>query len=181
MSLELLGISNGSHVRVVRTWTAAVMAAVLLAGCGPTDAGLQPGTARPLQARVLEVSEASSRNDPATAMKALEGLEQELAAAQAKGQVSEERRQTITTVAAAVRADLEDAVAAAAKAAEDAKTAADQAAQTSSPSAEAPAPAPAPAPEPAPAPATETGTGTGTGTGTIDDKKDNEGKGKGKD
>nr|WP_219816365.1 hypothetical protein [Arthrobacter sp. ZGTC412] len=72
----------------------------------------------------MEVSEASSKNDPATAIKALAGLEAELAAAQGKGQISEERRQTITTIAAAVRADLEDAVAAAAKAAEDAKSAA---------------------------------------------------------
>ncbi len=160
---------TGRQKRVV-IWTAAVLTVGLLAGCAPSDPGLQPAAARQLQARVLEVSEASSRNDPATAMKALEGLEAELAAAQGKGQISEERRQTITTIAAAVRADLEQAIAAAAKAAEDAKTAADQAA------AETPAPSagtPAPAPEPAPAPASE--------TGNDDDKKDNEGKGKGKD
>lgn len=100
---------------------AAVSAAGLLTGCGPSDTGLQPAAARQLQARVLEVSEASSKNDPTTAIKALAGLEADLAAVQGKGQISEERRQTITTIAAAVRADLEDAVAAAAKAAEDAK------------------------------------------------------------
>lgn len=156
----------------VGIWTAAVLTVGLLAGCAPSDPGLQPAAARQLQARVLEVSEASSRNDPATAMKALEGLEAELAAAQGTGQISEERRQTITTIAAAVRADLEQAIAAAAEAAEDAQTAADQApAETPAPSAGTPAPAPEPAP--APASASE--------TGNDDDKKDNEGKGKGKD
>jgi hypothetical protein len=106
----------GKRLQVLTTWTAAALAAALLAGCGPSDSGIQPATARQLQARVLEVSEASSRNDPATAMKALKGLEAELAAAQGKGQISEERRQTITTIAAAVRADLEEALAAAAAA-----------------------------------------------------------------
>lgn len=155
-------------------WTAAVLTVGLLPGCAPSDTGLQPAAARQLQARVLEVSEASSRNDPATAMKALEGLEAELAAAQGKGQISEERRQTITTIAAAVRADLEQAIAAAGKAAEDAKIAADQApAETPAPSAGTPEPAP----EPAPAPASE----SASEPGNDDDKKDNEGKGKGRD
>lgn len=151
-------------------WTAAVLTVGLLAGCATSDTGLQPAAARQLQARVLEVSEASSRNDPATAIKALEGLEAELAAAEGKGQISEERRQTIITIAATVRADLEQAIAAAGKAAEDAEIAADQApAETSAP----PAGTPEPAPEPAPAPASE--------SGNDEDKKDNEGKGKGKD
>jgi hypothetical protein len=168
-------IPSGRQKRVV-IWTAAVLTVGLLAGCSPSDPGLQPATARQLQARVLEVSEASSRNDPATAMKALEGLEAELAAAQGKGQISEERRQTITTIAAAVRADLEQAIAAAAKAAEDAKTAADQAAaETPAPSTGTPAPAPAPEPAPAPDSASP------SESGNDDDKRDNEGKGKGKD
>jgi hypothetical protein len=168
-------IPSGRQKRVV-IWTAAVLTVGLLAGCSPSDPGLEPATARQLQARVLEVSEASSRNDPATAMKALEGLEAELAAAQGKGQISEERRQTITTIAAAVRADLEQAIAAAAKAAEDAKTAADQAAaETPAPSTGTPAPAPAPEPAPAPDSASP------SESGNDDDKRDNEGKGKGKD
>ena len=160
---------RGRQKRVV-IWTAAVLTVGLLPGCAPSDTGLQPAAARQLQARVLEVSEASSRNDPATAMKALEGLEAELAAAQGKGQISEERRQTITTIAATVSADLEQAIAAAVKAAEDAKIATDQ----------APAPSagtPEPAPEPAPATASE----SATESGNDDDKKDNQGKGKGKD
>jgi hypothetical protein len=171
--LALANNPDGRQKRFVM-WTAAVLVSGLLAGCAQSDTGLQPATARQLQARVLEVSEASSRNDPATAMTALEGLEAELAAAQSRGQISEERRQTVTTIAAAVRADLEQALTAAAKAAEEAKIAADQAAaETPAPSTGTPAPAPEPAPLPAPAPAPE--------TGNDHDKKDNEGKGKGKD
>lgn len=171
------------HVRVVTACTAAVVAAALVTGCGPSETGLQVTAARQLQARVLEVSEASSRNDPATAMKALEGLEAELAAAQGKGQISEERRQTITTIAAAVRADLEEAIASAAKAAEDAKAAEQAAAQASAAAIETPAPAPAPEPAPAPAPATvpEPAPAPAPATGNNGDKKNNEGKGKDKD
>jgi hypothetical protein len=151
-------------------WTAAVLAAGLLTGCGTRDASLQPGAARQLQARVLEVSEASSRNDPAAALQALQNLEADLAAAQSKGQVSEERQQTITTIAAAVRADLNEA--AAAKAAEEARIAQEAAAaQASQAATQTPAPAPEPTPEPAPA------------NGNGDDKKGSgdKGKGKGKD
>ena len=148
--------------------TAAVLAAGLLAGCGTRDASLQPGAARQLQARVLEVSEASARNDPAAALTALQNLEADLAAAQSKGQVSEERQQTITTIAAAVRADLHEA--AAAKAAEEARIAQEAAAaQASQAATQTLAPAPQPAPEPAPA------------NGNGDDKKGNGDKGKGKD
>jgi hypothetical protein len=143
-----------------------------LTGCGTNDAGLQPSAARQLQARVLELSEASSRNDPAAALKALENLEADLAAAQSKGQVSEERRQTITTIAAAVRADLKEAAAAAAKAAEDARIAeqAAAAAQASQKAAQDAANAPAPVQAPAQ-----------SATGNGEDKKGNEDKGKGKD
>jgi hypothetical protein len=163
--MSLTNIRGLRQSRAV-AWTAAVLAAGLLAGCGTNDAGLQPSAARQLQARVLEVSEASSRNDPAAALKALENLEADLAAAQSKGQVSGERRQTITTIAAAVRADLNEAAAAAAKAAEDARIAEEAAAgQASQEAAQTPAPAPAPAPA----------------TSNGDTKKGNEDKGKGKD
>lgn len=162
-----------THLRRPRSprvvaWTAAVLAAGLLTGCGTRDASLQPGAARQLQARVLEVSEASSRNDPAAALQALQNLEADLAAAQSKGQVSEERQQTITTIAAAVRADLN--AAAAAKAAEEARIAQEAAAaQASQADNQTQAPAPEPTPEPAPA------------NGNEDDKKGNGDKGKGKD
>ena len=149
--------------------SAAVLAAALLSGCATTEAGLEREAARQLQARVLEVTQASSENDPAAALRALEGLEAELEAAQSEGQISEERRRSITTIATAVRAELNGAIAAAEKAAadkaaEEARIAAEQAAAaTRPPAAEAPAPAPGPEAE------------------KDDDKKDNEGKGKGND
>ena len=149
--------------------SAADLAAALLSGCATTEAGLEREAARQLQARVLEVTQASSENDPAAALRALEGLEAELEAAQSEGQISEDRRRSITTIATAVRAELNGAIAAAEKAAadkaaEEARIAAEQAAAaTRPPAAEAPAPAPGPEAE------------------KDDDKKDNEGKGKGND
>ncbi len=161
--------------KLVLGCSAALLAAGLLSGCGTGDAGLQREAARQLQARVLEVTQASSQNDPAAALQALEGLEAELEAAQAEGRISEERRRTITTIATAIRADLNEAIAAekaaADKAAEEERIAAEKAAaETPPPAAEVPAPAPVPEPAPAPAPAAGN-----------DDKKDNEGKGKGED
>ena len=149
--------------------SAAVLAAALLSGCATTEAGLEREAARQLQARVLEVTQASSENDPAAALRALEGLEAELEAAQSEGQISEDRRRSITTIATAVRAELNGAIAAAEKAAadkaaEEARIAAEQAAAATPPPA-AGAPAPAPGPE----------------AEKDDDKKDNEGKGKGND
>src|SRR5690349_11746968 len=144
-----------------------MLAAGLLAGCGTGETGLQRDAATQLQARVLEVTQASSQNDPATALRALEGLETELENAQSKGGISEERRRSITTIAAAVRADLTDAIAnanaeqAKARAAEEARQAAEQAAPQSPPAQEAPAPT------------TLQPSGEGAG------KKENPGKGKG--
>ena len=156
-------------------WAAAVLAAGLLGGCAPGDTGLQRDAARQLQARVLEVTQASSQNDPAAALKALEGLEAELEAAQAKGQITEERRRTITTVATAVRADLDDAIAAAEQAAaeeaERNRAAAEEAALAEAAQTPAPAPAPeAPAPQPAPEPAPQA---------SRDKDDDEEGRGNG--
>ena len=149
--------------------SAAVLAAALLGGCATTEAGLEREAARQLQARVLEVTQASSENDPAAALRALEGLEAELEAAQSEGQISEDRRRSITTIATAVRAELNGAIAAAEKAAadkaaEEARIAAEQAAAATPPPA-AGAPAPAPGPE----------------AEKDDEKKDHEGKGKGND
>ncbi|MDQ0826804.1 hypothetical protein QFZ60_002977 [Arthrobacter sp. B2I5] len=162
--------------RMVLACSATLLAAGLLSACAGPGSGLKREAAAQLQARVLEVTQASSQNDPATALKALEGLETDLSALQAKGQVSEERRRSITTVATAVRADLKEAVdaqQAAAKAAEDARTG--QAAQSPSPTAEVPAPQPAPAPAPAPA------QGNAGGNGADAGKNNNGDKGKGKD
>ena len=160
--------------RMVLACSAALLAAGLLSACAGPGSGLKREAASQLQARVLEVTQASSQNDPATALKALEGLETDLSVLQAKGQVSEERRRSITTVATAVRADLKEAVdaqQAAAKAAEDARTG--QAAQSPSPTAEVPAPQPAPAPAPA--------QGNAGGNGADTGKNNNGDKGKGKD
>ncbi|TQJ35702.1 hypothetical protein [Arthrobacter sp. SLBN-122] len=160
--------------RMVLACSATLLAAGLLSACAGPGSGLKREAAAQLQARVLEVTQASSQNEPATALKALEGLEADLSALQAKGQVSEERRRSITTVATAVRADLKEAVdaqQAAAKAAEDARTG--QASQSPSPTAEVPAPQPAPAPAPA--------QGNAGGNGADTGKNNNGDKGKGKD
>ncbi|HJW01322.1 MAG TPA: hypothetical protein VJ617_19710 [Arthrobacter sp.] len=150
-------------------WAPSAAAALLLAGslaaCSPADAGLKADAARQLQGRVLGVSQAAAGNDPAGGLTALDALEADLAAAVGKGQVSDERRQSILAAAAAVRADLTAAKAVADAAA--AKAAAEAAAAQAQAEAEAAASgdgkqAPAPA---APPPA---------------DGKANEGKGKGK-
>ncbi|UTT70672.1 hypothetical protein NMQ03_05915 [Arthrobacter sp. DNA4] len=172
-----MSLRQGVPGRLLLACTAALLAATVLNACAAPGSGLQRQAATQLQARVLEVTQASSQNDPAAALKALEGLEADLSAAQAEGQVSEERRRSITTVATAVRADLTEAVAAqaaAAKAAEDARVADGQAAQDPSP-----APAPQPAPEVAPAPAQAPAQGNTAGNGT-DGGKNNGDKGKGK-
>jgi len=158
-----------------RAWAQALVALVLagsLASCAPAETGLQRDAARQLQERVLGVSQAAAANDHAAALTALDGLEKELAAAAEKGQVSDERRRTVMTVITAVRADLTDAVNAAAKAAaeataaaEKAKAEADAAAAAAKAAEESTAPV-VPAPAPAPAP--------------VDNSKPSEGKGKGK-
>ncbi|UKA67841.1 hypothetical protein LFT44_05325 [Arthrobacter sp. FW306-05-C] len=165
--------------RLLLACSAALVAAGFLSACAAPGNGLQREAATQLQARVLEVTQASSQNNPESALQALAGLEADLSAAQAKGQVSEERRRSITTVATAVRADLNDILAAqkaaAAKAAEDARNAASQGTQAPSPTAEAPASQPAPAPAPA-APADQGNTSSNSGNAN----KNNNDKGKGK-
>ena len=170
---------QSSPQRLLLACSAALVAAGVLSACAAPGNGLQREAATQLQARVLEVTQASSQNNPESALQALAGLEADLAAAQAKGQVSEERRRSITTVATAVRADLNDAVAAqkaaAPKAAEDARSAAGQGTQAPAPAPEAPASQPAPAP--APAPAADQGNTSGNGGNAG---KNNSDKGKGK-
>ncbi|WJH25519.1 hypothetical protein [Pseudarthrobacter defluvii] len=168
-------LRQASPNRLLLACSAALVAAALLSACAASGNGLQREAATQLQARVLEVTQASSQDNPESALQALAGLEADLAAAQAKGQVSEERRRSITTVATAVRADLNDAVAAqkaaAAKAAEDARNAAGQGTQAPSPAPEAPVSQPAPAP--AAGPGNTSGNGGNAG-------KNNSDKGKGK-
>jgi hypothetical protein len=145
------GAQDG-HRRSVTARRLAVAALLLggsLAACAPAGTGLQQDAGRQLQQRVVGVSQAAAGNDPTAGLAALDGLESDLAAAVGNGQVSENRRLSIMTAAAAVRADLAalkaQADAAAAKSAEDAAAAqkqAEAAAQTA-PAPGAPAPAPA--------------------------------------
>jgi hypothetical protein len=176
--------------RHLTPYIAALVLGALLAGCGPVETGLQRDAALQLQARVLGVSEAAAANDPARALTSLDALKTQLETSARNGDVSEERHRRISTIIAAVRADLNGIIeadiaaqAAAAKAAQDkaaAVAAADKASKAATESEAAtepqnpapvipdPAPvAPAPAPVPVPAPA--------------DNGKGNEGKGKGKD
>jgi len=157
-------VTLGQHGALTVRWSATLLAAGLLAGCGTGETGLQRDAARQLQARVLEVTQATSQNDPATALRALEGLESELEDAQSRGGISDERRRSITTIAAAVRADLTDAMAkteqAKARAEEEARQAAEQAAAQTPPAQDAPAPS------------------TVQPSGEDKGKKDNQGKGK---
>lgn len=155
--------------RLALAGTAALLATSLLGACASPGTGLRREDAVQLQARVLEVTQAASQNDPSSALNALERLDSDLSTAQAKGQVSEERRRSIAAVAGAVRADLNEAIAAqqaAAKAAEDAKSAADQAAQSASPT--------PPAAQPAPA----AGTSGGNDPGPAKNNGGDKGKGK---
>jgi len=148
-----------------RVWAQAAAATLLLAGslaaCGPADTGIKADAARQLQERVMGVTQAAAGNDPAGGLAALDALEADLAVAVGNGQVSDERRRSIMTAAAAVRADLTAAKAvadaAAAKAAQEAAAAQDQA-EAEAAASEAGKVAPAPA-----------------------EDKGNEGKGKGKD
>jgi hypothetical protein len=120
---------NPGRGRAAVRWVSAAAALMLtgsLAACGPAGSGLKQDTAAQLQQRVLSVSQAAAGNDPAGALTALAALEADLAAATSNGKVSDDRRRSIVTAVAAVRADLNEAVAAAAAAA--AKTAEDAAA-----------------------------------------------------
>ncbi|MFJ5861711.1 FIMAH domain-containing protein [Pseudarthrobacter sp. NPDC092439] len=98
---------------MTRAWIGVVLAVTLLTGCAQAETGLERDTARQLQARVLEITQASSQNKPEAALKALDGLEAELREAKDSGSITEERHRSITTIATAVRADLERAIAAA--------------------------------------------------------------------
>lgn len=125
--------------------TAAVLFACSMAACGPAETGLQRDTARHLQERVLGVSQAAAANDLSGGLAALDSLEADLASATGTGQVSEDRRRSIITAAAAVRADLTaamDLAAAAAKDSEDAAAANAAAAEAANmaPAPDAPAP-----------------------------------------
>ncbi|KNH18538.1 hypothetical protein ACU18_07300 [Arthrobacter sp. ZBG10] len=157
--------------RIPVIWSAALLALGLLAGCSGGETGLQRDTARQLQERVLEVTQASAKNDPAAALKALDSLDAELDAALAKGQISTERHKSVTTIADGVRADLQADLAAAQKAAEDARIAAEKAAAEKAAAEKAATEPPAPAPSPetiVPAPAATEAPAPDPGSGNSD-------------
>lgn len=166
-----------SAVQALVRGSAALVLAGSLGACGPADTGLERGAAGQLQQRVLSVTQAAAANDHAAALQGLDSLETDLASAAGNGQVSEERRRTIMTTIAAVRADLtaaaQAAEAAAAKAAEEAAAAAAAVAEKAQ--AEAPSEAaeqstaPMPEPLPEPGPAQEQGKGS---DGKAKGKKD---------
>jgi septal ring-binding cell division protein DamX len=151
--------SRSGKARVMPV-AAALLLAAALAGCGPADTGLQQGAARQLQERVLGVSQAAAGSDHAAALKDLESLEADLGAAATNGQVSEDRRRSIMAAVAAVRTDLEAAVAAA-----QAATAAEEAAAAEKAKADAAAQAAQETAAPAPADTSKGSAGKGKGKG----------------
>jgi hypothetical protein len=155
MTAEPYGRWRRAAFRCVSAAAAALLLAGALAACGPADSGLKQDTAAQLQQRVLKVSQAAAGNDPTGALDELTALEADLAAATGDGSVSDDRRRSIVTAVAAVRADLNDVLAAEAAAARtaeeaaaaqrqaEADAAAANAANNAAPAPVAPAPAPA--------------------------------------
>lgn len=155
-----------------------VLAIVLLcgtvSGCAAAPE-LNGDAARELQLQVLTVTEAAAANDPAAALRQLDGLVQKLDEAAGRGEVSFQRHQSIRKSIDTVRTDLNAQQAAA----ETARVAAEQeaaaqaqaAAQAAAAAAQAQAAASAPAPAVAPAAPAEPPADTGKAKG----------KGKGKD
>lgn len=160
--------------RRITSVAAAILFAAALAGCAPADSGLQRDAARMFQEKVLDVSRAAADNDHAGAMRTLDSLETDLAAAATNGQVSEDRRRTIITAIAAVRADLMSAAAAADAAAKAAEAkAAEEAAAAERAKAESDAAAKAAQESAIPAPPAPGDNAKGN-----DDKGEDKGKGK---
>lgn len=98
----------------------------LLAGCAPTPS-YDPATAERLQQHVLAVSESSAAGDWATTQTRLLELEASASTALARGEITQERFDAITSALALVQADIDAAVAAAEQAAAE-QAAAEQAA-----------------------------------------------------
>ena len=105
--------------RPVSTMLIVLVCGTLLAGC----AGTAPVTiasptskysseiARSLQSEVLAVTESAANDDPAAALDRLDRLLAIVAEANARGELTASRLQSIESAIAAVRADLEAAIA----------------------------------------------------------------------
>jgi hypothetical protein len=90
----------------------ALAVTVALGGCAAPQPSYDPATAKALQGEVLEVSELSAAADYTAALLTLTELEVSLKDARARGELTEERYESILAAAAMVRADLEAAIAA---------------------------------------------------------------------
>lgn len=90
----------------------ALAVALVLGGCAAQEPGYDVDAAEHLQSEVLEVSELSAAADYPAALLALTELEVSLKDARARGELTEERYESILAAAAMVRTDLEAAIAA---------------------------------------------------------------------
>lgn len=90
----------------------ALAVALVLGGCAAQEPGYDVDAAEHLQSEVLEVSELSAAADYPSALLSLTELEVSLKDARARGELTEERYESILAAAALVRTDLEAAIAA---------------------------------------------------------------------
>lgn len=98
--------------RTRRILPVVVAAALVLGGCAGQQSDYDATAAEHLQAEVLEVSDLSAAADYSSALLALVELEVSLKDALARGQLTQERYDSILAAAALVRTDLEAAIAA---------------------------------------------------------------------
>jgi len=91
---------------------AGLAVAVVLSGCASPADDYGQGTAERLQAAVLQVTDAAASGDFTEALTSVAELEVTLADARARGDVTEERFESISAAIALVRTDLEAAIAA---------------------------------------------------------------------
>ena len=85
----------------------AFAAALVLAGCGPSSAGLNADTARGLQSTVAQVRQAAGGGDFASALTALDQLAADVERSAGEGRIGPEQRARITEAIAVVRADVQ--------------------------------------------------------------------------
>lgn len=88
----------------------AVVLALALAGCAGQQSDYGQRVADQLQSRVLDVSTLASAADYAEAMVSLSELEVDLKDALARGELTDQRYESILSAAALVRTDLRSAI-----------------------------------------------------------------------
>lgn len=97
---------NRTLSRLLNTTAAAVLAAVILAGCTNTQADLKPGTAEKLQERLQSLARSAADKDFPAASNELDLLAVDASTAAANGEFSPGRRQDIQNAIDLIRADL---------------------------------------------------------------------------